>query len=328
MIVRNESAKIARCLASAAPFVDHMLIVDTGSTDDTIEIAESYGAEVLSIPWPGSFDEARNYGFDRVKTQWTLWIDADEWILDGSGPFVREASKRWDASAYFVTRFDRKPDGSFIGVELVRLWRTHPAMRVFGVVHENFMPAAFEEAALGRPVLRSPIQLGHDGYEADAGGQKVLRNIELLRKHIAERPPSFYHEAHLYFALCNANEPEGVEGFRSLAKRIVARWPEHAQETMAPVVLGSMLAQSDEKEIEGQLAESCLAIIEESFPFSLTAMWECYRVYMRRGNRTAAKRILDDMRRRFKSGQYERLNPMHPRLEEVVDAAWQDLLDR
>lgn len=84
MIVRNGSAGLARCLRSALPAVDCIVIGDTGSTDDSIAIARGFGAHVFELPWEDDFSKARNAVLALVKTDWVLWMDDDE-MLDPAG---------------------------------------------------------------------------------------------------------------------------------------------------------------------------------------------------------------------------------------------------
>lgn len=97
MIVKNEEEVLARCLESIAGLWDELIIVDTGSTDRTVEIAEAYGARVLHYKWvaPGHKGDARNFGISKAVSQWIVVIDADEVlnnatearkIIDGSQP--------------------------------------------------------------------------------------------------------------------------------------------------------------------------------------------------------------------------------------------------
>lgn len=78
MIVRDEEDVLGGCLESIHDVVDEMIVVDTGSQDNTVEIAEEYGAEVYEYEWEGHFGEARNYSFDQATEDWILYIDADE----------------------------------------------------------------------------------------------------------------------------------------------------------------------------------------------------------------------------------------------------------
>ena len=80
MIVKDEEANLARCLASVKPIVDEMIVVDTGSTDRTRDIAEFFGARVYDFEWNGDFAEARNFSLSKAKGGWVLILDADEVI--------------------------------------------------------------------------------------------------------------------------------------------------------------------------------------------------------------------------------------------------------
>src|SRR5690606_25783460 len=83
LIVRNESRCITRCLDSVRPWVDRILVLDTGSTDDTVQLAEHGGAKVHHLAWPGDFSAARNHALDLADADWHLILDADEWIASG-----------------------------------------------------------------------------------------------------------------------------------------------------------------------------------------------------------------------------------------------------
>ena len=81
MIVKDEEAMIGRCLQAARDAVDEIVVVDTGSTDRTVEIAESLGARVLHHEWDGDFSAARNVSFDAATGDWVMYLDADEVLV-------------------------------------------------------------------------------------------------------------------------------------------------------------------------------------------------------------------------------------------------------
>ena len=103
MIVKDEEEMLPDCLASCADGVDEMVIVDTGSTDRTVEIAESFGATVLHFAWNGSFSDARNHGVEAATGTHILWLDADERLEDGDAAGLRElAAQPWREAHWLV----------------------------------------------------------------------------------------------------------------------------------------------------------------------------------------------------------------------------------
>ena len=80
MIVRNEAARIERVLSCARQFCDEMIVVDTGSTDNTVELAQKMGATVHHFAWINDFAAARNFSFSKATGDWILWLDADDWL--------------------------------------------------------------------------------------------------------------------------------------------------------------------------------------------------------------------------------------------------------
>src|SRR5262249_54910071 len=81
IIVKNEESNLRRALESVASCVDEIVIVDTGSTDNTVEVARSYGAKVLAFEWSDDFSAARNCAIENTESPWILTLDADEYLL-------------------------------------------------------------------------------------------------------------------------------------------------------------------------------------------------------------------------------------------------------
>lgn len=222
MIVKNAARTLEECLASVRGVVDEIVIADTGSTDDTIEMARRSGARVISIPWEDDFSHARNISLAEVASDWVLSLDADERLDPGArGEFpgvldhtnvcgflvpirnyVRDpAMKIWDRAA-------RPNDGSyspartypaFIEHENVRLFRRHPDIYFTGRVHET---VGWRIRETGRTIgaLRSPIHHFGMAWESpEARFQKIIFYRELGRKKLAEMPENA--QAHFEFGL-------------------------------------------------------------------------------------------------------------------------------
>ena len=78
MIIKNEEAVLERCLESIQDVVDEIVIVDTGSTDKTKEIAARYTDRIYDFPWCDDFSAARNFAFSKGMGEYLLWMDADD----------------------------------------------------------------------------------------------------------------------------------------------------------------------------------------------------------------------------------------------------------
>jgi glycosyltransferase involved in cell wall biosynthesis len=191
MIVRDEEEMLEACLASCREAVSEMIVVDTGSTDRTIEIAESFGARVLRFEWTGSFSEARNVGIDAATGDWILWLDADEQLEPGDAPRLVELTREpWREAHWLVeTNYTGQHEGGTASQHLaLRLWRNRPSYRFSRPIHEQIrdsMPFDLTER-FGQPTLR----IRHYGYlkQRIDDRDKHQRNLELLLGELEANP--------------------------------------------------------------------------------------------------------------------------------------------
>lgn len=149
LIVKNEEKNLSNCLNSVKPFVDEIIIVDTGSKDKTIQIAESFGSKVIHINWSGNFSKARNEVLKHTSGKWILSIDADE-TLDASVK-IRELLSNCpeNIGGFFIERHNRFYD--FGEKKLLtearnnlRIFRNHPAVKWRRNVHEQISDSIIE----------------------------------------------------------------------------------------------------------------------------------------------------------------------------------------
>ncbi len=187
MIVKNEERWLDGCLKSVAGLVDEIVIVDTGSTDRTIEIARAHGANVFPETWTDDFSRARNLSIEKATGDWILVLDADEVIERRDHGKIRSLIETSQASSYFLIQTTYADEGSTLGwipnhlgvpessgypgfmeSPLVRLFRNIPEIRFHGVMHEH---AWHEGAAQG--ALMTEIRIHHYGkYVGPEANQK------------------------------------------------------------------------------------------------------------------------------------------------------------
>lgn len=200
LIVKNESQHLARCLESIQGIADEIVVVDTGSTDDTVAIAERFGATIGHFEWNDDFAAARNASLALATGQWALWIDADEVLEPQSFNPIREALIRPQFAGYFVQIANLLDDEGVVNQYLhmpIRLFRLTPGVKFEGRVHEQIAnPSGGQNAALEKALIT------HYGYRPSdmAAKNKISRTIGLIERALEENP----EDAFQWFNLANA----------------------------------------------------------------------------------------------------------------------------
>jgi tetratricopeptide (TPR) repeat protein len=184
MIVKDEEERLEACLASAADYVDEMIVVDTGSTDGTMRIARGFGARVVQTVWENDFAKARNAGLELVTSSWVLCLDADERLAPPSADYLSFLTGQEDAHGYYVQINSFIGDasyGEYMTDEACRLFRSDPRIRFTRPIHEQVVPSLL--AVPGARLLRSKLTVLHDGYldAVIAGKNKNERNSTILQ---------------------------------------------------------------------------------------------------------------------------------------------------
>lgn len=197
MIMKNEADELADCLASLRPFADEIVIYDTGSTDDSVELARSLGAVVIEGEWRNDFGWARNQAMEATRGTWILSIDADERLEIDHGVVPEIRGLLGDdppVERFIIELFDLQgsvhaPVRATSGVPMARLFR-RSSCRWVGALHEQ------PDARPGTPKVRSVLLPGvrylHRGYlnEYVDGRNKWARNLEVATAGLTGVPDS------------------------------------------------------------------------------------------------------------------------------------------
>lgn len=185
MIMKNEAVNLARSLAPIAPLVDEMVVVDTGSSDQSRDLARALGARVLEFQWVNDFSAARNFGLAKAKTDFVFWLDADNSLSpEGLAEFRRHLSLGTDMVLWATEVVTPQGD---------RLWQKRvipnrpDQVRWEGRVHEQLVHPGHW------PAIATGVEILHWGYaEPVSARQKGERNLELLLSSPETRAGQFY----------------------------------------------------------------------------------------------------------------------------------------
>ncbi len=244
MIVRDEEQMLGRCLAAAAPAVDEIVIVDTGSTDATVAIARSFGATVIEHPWTGSFAEARNVSFAAATGDWLLYLDADEVLVAQDAPRLAALTGHtWhEAISLVETSFTGElGDGAAVTHNALRMFRNRPAYRFTGAIHEQIAPT-LPTYAPGR-IGHAAVRIEHYGYLGTVrdAKEKFTRNIELLRQQAAEAGASAFGHFNLASEYAAAGDAASAVAEYESAWSMISQEGSAATTEYAPALLAGLV---------------------------------------------------------------------------------------
>lgn len=226
LIVKNEEKLLPQCLASLKGVVNQIVIVDTGSTDRTVEIARSYGATLGYFEWINDYAAARNECLKLATQPWALWIDADEELDPRGVAAIRRAVVRPQFGGYFteiVNYTDDKAASNEFVHSAIRLFRNVPGVEFTERIHEQVGPSLVKLEMIWATIEGPCIK--HHGYrpaEMEAKG-KLDKTIALLEQVVREQPDDSFQ----WFNLANAH---------LIAKRFTEA--EHGAENCIRLIVG------------------------------------------------------------------------------------------
>ncbi len=216
MIVKNEEKLLPVCLNSVKDLVNEIVIVDTGSTDRTLEIAGSYDARVFSFNWVDDFSAARNESIKHAEGEWILYLDADERISPENARKIREVIKNPEIDAVNLVESIAQTNGNLIKKfksDYTRLFRRTGTLGFTGRVHEQILPSIIKN---GGKVIKTDIEIEHFGF-SDSGEKKTARmnrNLSLLlleKEKSPEDPFVYYNLGGTYKEM--VKNPEAIDAY-------------------------------------------------------------------------------------------------------------------
>lgn len=185
VITKNEEKNIKKWVSEIESIADEMIVVDTGSTDNTVAIARNAGAKVYNFSWINDFAAAKNFAIDKAKGDWIVFLDADEYFTIESKKNIRNViaghhrNKKVAGIMCRLTNIDTDRYNKIIDSMLqVRIFRNIPEIRYHGKVHENIRNSKGNRAM----VFSKDIEIYHTGYSASIIRSKAERNKKIIEE--------------------------------------------------------------------------------------------------------------------------------------------------
>jgi tetratricopeptide (TPR) repeat protein len=247
MIVKDGAGSLGRCLESVAGLVDRIVLGDTGSTDDSLAIARSFGAEIVSVPWQNDFAHARNLVLEHSRCDWILVLDADEMLDATVQTLLPETIAREDVLAYELQRWNyvhttnswsgdegalanpflveaSRPYPAYVRSRSTRLFRRHPGIHFSRPVHED---VAESVRSLGHPPVPAAFVIHHFGQVEDPHEVRTGKNDlyeQIGRQHLLANPTDARTHCELGFVeLAHHRRPERALPFFAQAAKLNPR---------------------------------------------------------------------------------------------------------
>lgn len=198
-ITKNEEHTLARSLNSLKGQVDELIVVDTGSTDNTLAVAKTYGAQIYHHKWTDDFAAARNVALEKATGDWIIFLDADEYFAEESAAVIRKtiAGAQGDAITVTIINIQEDSGKEFSRSLVLRMWKNKLARRYVGRIHEHVRENGKN---IDNIECFANLLLYHTGYSEEKMKQKSERNLKLLMAELeAGRATPLFDR---YFAEC------------------------------------------------------------------------------------------------------------------------------
>lgn len=191
MIIKNEERYLEGCLSSVKDVVDEIVIVDTGSTDKSLQIAEKYNSKIFHFNWINDFSAARNFALKNSRGDFILYLDADERLSEDSIEELKNLTKEKTSAGFKCSvESPSRTSGTSNVMKYVRLFANHPDVKFTGKAHEQIEDSLRENNYF---IYDTGIKIIHLGYDVseDELKEKAKRNLNLLLKDYEKNPSGY-----------------------------------------------------------------------------------------------------------------------------------------
>lgn len=227
MIVKNEEKNIAQALSWGKKIVAEQIVVDTGSTDRTVEIAQDMGAKVYSFPWINDFSAAKNFAISKARYSWIAFLDADEYFSEEDAKKLLPLLERLHPHACDGVEtglINLDDEGKVISMDTqIRIFRNQPDLRYVRKIHEHLVAADGRNLRIWSAV--GDLSIYHTGYAQKEMQNKKSgqRNLKLILEELKENSDNYEMYGYL------GNEYEALEEWdkaKEAYQKAIALMPE------------------------------------------------------------------------------------------------------
>ena len=213
MIVKNESANLADALACFSPFADEIIVVDTGSSDNTKEIAAKFNSRIYDFEWAEDFSAARNFAMSKAGKSYHLWVDADDRITPENQGHIESLKSHFDGrKAFYFILENLQNDVPPSSCLQLRCTPVTEDMRFEGRIHEQLFPSAVRA---GLELVNTDIVINHYGYlTEEIRVAKARRNLAIMEREREEGRDD--GALHFFLALIYAPLGKRKDAIRSM----------------------------------------------------------------------------------------------------------------
>ena len=187
-IVKNEAENLVKSIKSLKKQVNEIVVVDTGSTDNTMTVARKLGARVYSFPWQDDFSKARNFALSKAKGDWLVLLDADEYFTANTAGNIRQIihqAQQADALLIQMVNYDADMAEIQDYFYQLRIVRNQRGLHYEGKIHEELKLSDGKAMKLLR-IPPETLEIYHTGYSNSVTREKVKRNLRILQKAVAD----------------------------------------------------------------------------------------------------------------------------------------------